>query len=391
VAVQTALAVTVVVMAMSGVVLLIDEQQQHRQAEAASRDAWADADDVTDPPAGVWLVIAGPGGGRDVTPGAPAAVRGLDPRSLPDGVTRVVRSGRELTIRTGDRDIGRVSAVYDLSPAELQERRLLLSLGVAGLVGVLGAAAVGAVIGRKAVRPLGEAIALQRRFVADASHELRTPLTVLATRAQLVRRHLKGTAGPEQDAELDRLVRDASTLGEVVTDLLLAAELQRWPHRADLVDVAALAGEVSESLRPLAAERGVDLSATLPDTTPRDPDESPVPLVCGIEAALRRAVTSLVDNAIAHTAPGGHVVVGVHRDAGSVLVAVVDDGEGLDPKEAGRLVARFARGTSGEPGRRFGLGLALVDEVARAHHGTLLIDGVPGAGAAFTLKLPSAS
>jgi signal transduction histidine kinase len=298
----------------------------------------------------------------------------------------VVKSGRELTIRTGDRDIGRVSAVYDLSPGELEERRLLLSLAVAGLVGVVGAAAVGAVIGRKAVRPLGEAIALQRRFVADASHELRTPLTVLATRAQLLRRHLKGTAGPEQDAELDRLVRDASTLGEVVTDLLLAAELQRWPHRADLVDVAALAGEVSESLRLLAAERGVDLSSTL-----RDPDGSPVPLVRGIEAALRRAVTSLVDNAIAHTAPGGHVVVGVRRDAGAVLVGVVDDGEGLDPKEAGRLVARFHRGTSGEPGRRFGLGLALVDEVARAHHGTLVIDGEPGAGAAFTLRLPAAS
>ena len=71
-----------------------------------------------------------------------------------------------------------------------------------------------------------------------------------------------------------------------------------------------------------------------------------------------------------------------------MLLSVADQGDGLDPAEAHRLLERFSRGTSGDAGRRFGLGLALVDEVARAHGGSLLVDGEPGRGATFTLRLP---
>ena len=380
VAVQAAVAVAVVVLAMAAVVLFVDEHQSHREADATTRSAWARADDVSDPPAGVWLVLRSKDGRRVATSSAPDAVDGVDPATRPDGASRVVSDGQELAVWTGQRSFGRLSAVYDLSPRETERNRLLVSLGVAALLGVAAAAAVGALIGRRAVRPLGAALGLQRRFVADASHELRTPLTVLHTRAQLLRRSLSGSVDdPAARAELDRLVRDAQSLGEVVTDLLLAAELEHAPQRGAPVDVAAVARDVVESMRVLAEERGVRLIAEVP----------PEPVqVTGIEAALRRAVTALVDNALAHTGSGGQVRVEAHADGDDVRLVVADDGEGLDPAEARDLARRFARGTARDGGRRFGLGLALVDEVARAHGGRLDADGARGAGATFTVRLP---
>ncbi|WP_426566772.1 sensor histidine kinase [Angustibacter sp. McL0619] len=379
VAVQTAAAVALVVLVMAGSVLLLDERQQHQQADSSVRTAWASADDVSDPPQGTWLLVLPPGGDRQTTSDAPPEVAALDPAALPDGIIRIVRDDRELVVYTGEKSLGRVSAVYDLTARELEERRLVVSLGVAAIVGVVGAAAIGAVIGRRAVRPLAEAMTLQRRFVADASHELRTPLTVLLTRAQLLRRHLHGTVPTERAAELDRLVDDARNLGGVVNDLLLSAELDHRPQRGEDVDVGALAVDVSASLQALGDARAIRLSVASADGPAA---------VRGAGAALRRALTSLLDNAIAHTPDGGEVTVQVLIHPDHVLLSVADQGDGLDPAEAHRLLERFSRGTSGDAGRRFGLGLALVDEVARSHGGSLLVDGEPGRGATFTLRLP---
>jgi two-component system OmpR family sensor kinase len=228
-------------------------------------------------------------------------------------------------------------------------------------------------------------MALQRRFVADASHELRTPLSVLLLRAQLLRRHLDSSIAPDRRAELDRLVQDTKALSDVVSDLLLSVELAHRPQVGERVDLAALAVDITESLRPLAAQRLIELTSE-----PVAPEAGSPFVVNGAAAALRRALSSLIDNAIAHTPAGGHIRVLSARDGELVTLAVIDDGEGLNPGQAHRLVERFSRGTSTGAGRRFGLGLSLVDEVARAHGGTLTVDGEPGAGATFTLTLPAA-
>ena len=127
----------------------------------------------------------------------------------------------------------------------------------------------------------------------------------------------------------------------------------------------------------------------------------------GAPTALRRALTALVDNAIAHSSAGSAVCILVNTGSGrpdpagrpdargraaeTVRVAVQDHGDGLDPAEASRLPQRFARGssTAAGGGRRFGLGLALVDEVVRAHRGRLESTGTPGQGSSFTLHLPA--
>ena len=95
--------------------------------------------------------------------------------------------------------------------------------------------------------------------MADASHELRTPLAVVHTRAQMVRRHLSADATPRQRAELDQLVADTESLGEVVSDLLLAAQLEHTQLAPRRVDLAELAEEVGASMRPYAEQAGVRL------------------------------------------------------------------------------------------------------------------------------------
>jgi signal transduction histidine kinase len=179
--------------------------------------------------------------------------------------------------------------------------------------------------------------------------------------------------------ELNQLVADTRALGEVVEDLLVSAEAQHRRPPATPVDLVGLAGEVVASMAAYADSRQVvlDVEASEPVT------------VHGAPAALRRAVTALVDNAIGHVPPGGRVVVRVEHRGRWARLSVTDNGVGLDPAETGRLFDRFARGDGGT-GRRFGLGLALVLDVATAHAGSVQVTGAPGKGATFTLALPIA-
>ncbi len=386
VAVRIAAAVALVLVAVGVVVVVVGDAQETRSTREATRAAWESADDVGDPPVGTWLVVAG-SDGTEVTPGAPTWVQQLDPARLPDGAEELGPDGRGFAVWTGDRSIGRVSAVYDMGPLELRERRVRVSVVAAVLLGSAGAAVVGAVVARRAVRPLGAALGLQRRFVADASHELRTPLSVVLTRAQLLRRRAGHDLDPASRTELDQLVRDVKAMADVIDDLLLAAQLEHGAPTRGAVDVVDLGQEVVTSLQPLAAELGLRLRFEAPSAGDR-------PMVTGSAAALRRALTALLDNALRHGPHGSEVLLQVAVDplgatpVHHVRLTVQDAGAGLDPDDLAPLLQRFARGTTEGDGRRFGLGLALIDEVARAHGGDLTVARGPGGGAAFSLHLP---
>jgi signal transduction histidine kinase len=243
-------------------------------------------------------------------------------------------------------------------------------------------------------------VELQRRFVADAAHELRTPLTLLSTRAQLLARHLRrrGTThaetgarpsdAAERDAglvaEADAVVADAVALAGVLDDLLLAATTGGPGLDAD-VDLAAVVRDAVTSAVPHSEQAGIDVTMVPPS------DGAPVH-VTGSGAGLRRAVTALVDNALDHARSEVRVTVSGEGRTGTVVVE--DDGPGIPQEALPRLFERFhSERTSGDrPGarRHYGLGLALVADIAAAHHGSVTAGARPDgrSGARFTLALP---
>ena len=122
----------------------------------------------------------------------------------------------------------------------------MVAVTVAGLLGIVLAALIGWLVARRAVRPLGAALTLQRRFVADASHELRTPLAVVHTRAQLLR--MQTRPDHPNRPELDQLIDDTRVLGDVVTDLLTSAQLEHTAPVGEEVDAGDLAQLVARSI-----------------------------------------------------------------------------------------------------------------------------------------------
>ena len=384
-AVQSTLAFAMVLVIVGVVAWLLLLHNERVAEDGLLRDALRPAarDDVTDPPPGIALFAVG----RDRritggTPGTPAGV--FDPSGLRASSSVPVWGGRTVAgVRyrslTVDDGAGWIQAALDLRARDSERRRVVgVGLG-AGLVGVLAAGAMGLLLARRAIAPLGEAIARQSRFVADASHELRTPLTLLHTRAQMARRDLQAGDLEHVGAEVAALERDAGRMGEVIEDLLLSAELGGDGAERTPVDLGALAGDAALAVEGYAAASGVRLTTRLEGVW-----------VQGAPTALRRVTLSLLDNAVAHAArPDGEVVVVVSAEPGAALLEVRDNGAGFDEDVAKRLFDRFARGSGAGGRRRFGLGLALVREVVAAHGGSVEATSQPGNGATFRVRLPS--
>jgi signal transduction histidine kinase len=215
----------------------------------------------------------------------------------------------------------------------------------------------------------------QRRFVADASHELRSPITTL-------RAHAEATlAAPERastEALAEVVLAESLRLQGLVDDLLLLA-------RAD--EGAAAAGARPVDLDDLVFEEAARLrtgGGVQVDTTGVSAGR-----VAGDAAALRRVVRNLADNAARHAR--ARVAFSLRREAGSVHLAVDDDGVGVPAGERERVFGRFVRldEARARDGGGAGLGLAIVREVVRAGGGTSRITTSALGGARVELSLPA--
>jgi signal transduction histidine kinase len=378
--VQAAALVAVIVVALTAVAVVVLIEGQRSQVSAQLDDAIARADDVDDPPSSVYLVLRDPTGRVTRTAGLPAGVVDLDAVAAaaaggePPAVERSVR-GVQYEIATARRADGvTVQAILDLTANHADRNHLIATMLVTGVLGLLVAGAAGTWLGHRALAPLSAALTLQHRFVADAGHELRTPLTLLGTRAQLLRRRLRRdpTTPGRILTELDGVVADSARLTAILEDLLLVADplADRLTEPLDLAELARTAD---------VAGHEVDVRVDAPGAVP----------VVGSRTALTRALTALVDNGVRHAHT--RVIVAARVEGDRAVLEVADDGDGIDPAVAPRLFERFATGARPtDPGRRrYGLGLALVAEIAAAHHGSVeLVPGGPGAR--FRLTLPRA-
>ena len=147
------------------------------------------------------------------------------------------------------------------------------------------------------------------------------------------------------------------------------------------VDPAVVVREAIDSIGPRVPDAGA-LRVEVPGDLPR---------LLADSDALRGALVNLIDNALKYTAAEKRIVVRAQADgADHVRFEVIDNGVGIAPREQRRIFRRFhrvddrlSRETTG-----VGLGLSIVDAIARAHGGTVSVQSVPGAGSTFALRLP---
>jgi two-component system sensor histidine kinase VanS len=220
-------------------------------------------------------------------------------------------------------------------------------------------------------------VAEQQRFAANASHELRTPLSLTQTLLEVAR-----TDSNRDDGELvDRLHEVNARAIDLTEALLLLSHADQRSFTRERVDLSLMAEEATETLLPLAEERGVSID-TSGDITP----------TIGSEALLLQLTTNLVHNAIVHNLPEHGTVwvtTTVHPD--SAMLTVENTGEALTSQLVSTLDEPFLRGSEririDHAG--VGLGLAIVKSITQAHDGTLTLTPRVAGGLCVTVRLPA--
>ncbi|MEW9530429.1 sensor histidine kinase [Microbispora sp. NPDC049125] len=221
----------------------------------------------------------------------------------------------------------------------------------------------------------------QRHFVANASHELRTPLAGLRTLLEVA------LADPDADAgTLRSACQEALALGghqeRLVQALLALAGSERGVTRWDTVDLARVVEGVLASRRDQATQKGIGLAVHLtPAVTAGDP------------RLIESLVTNLVDNAVRHNHPGGHVQITTQTSGTRATLTVANSGPVVPGRQIQRLFEPFQRLAPDRDSRRegYGLGLAIVNAVAQAHHATLTAGARPEGGLTVTVRFAHAA
>ena len=213
----------------------------------------------------------------------------------------------------------------------------------------------------------------QRRFVSDASHELRSPITTIRQHAEVALAHPDRVTA----AELAEVVlAEQQRMHRLVEDLLLLARVdEHVPLTRAAVDLDDLAFEEGHRLRSTTSKR-VDTSGVKAVRVQGDAD------------ALRRMVRNVGENAVRHAS--SRVDVTLVERGEEVVLTIDDDGPGIPATERARVLQRFVRldeARSRDEGGS-GLGLSIVDEVVRAHGGSMSIEQSPLGGARIVITLP---
>ncbi len=268
-------------------------------------------------------------------------------------------------------------------PEEHALRRLLLVLSGGFGGGLILALVSGYLLSGRALRPIRAAMDSQRAFIADASHDLRTPLSLVRASAELLKRHASESVSANREA-VDDIIAESDRLSTMVSQMLTLAQADAGKAKLSLSEIALdeLANDVTRSMRPLAAERGVSVETHA---------DGPVRLR-GDSDRLRQLMMILTDNAIKYSEAGDKVRLEVQSSSShKAIVRVSDTGCGIPAEALPHIFDRFYRvdkARSQEAGGT-GLGLSIARWIAEAHGGTIHAESTPGVATTVTVELPA--
>lgn len=221
-----------------------------------------------------------------------------------------------------------------------------------------------------------------RRFAADASHELQTPLAAMRTIVEMWAR--EGCEGDDHRAMAADLLDEIDRLRALVRDLRLytSADAGRLLEDAVAVDVAGITGDCCEIARAIAEEKQIDVEEVVRER----------PVVTGSPLHLRRVILNLVENAVRYSPPASTISISVASENGDAVIAVRDQGCGIERSDLPHIFEPFYRADAARSRDTggVGLGLAIVDQIVRAHGGRVDVESTPGQGSTFAVHLPAA-
>jgi signal transduction histidine kinase len=293
------------------------------------------------------------------------------------------------------RDIGGTMylAFADTSNASAWQS-LALTLTVVGVITLVVFLIISVFFSRWALRPVANAWAQQRRFVADASHDLKTPLTVILANTSIALEHPERTVA-SQAQWLESTQHEAEAMQGLVGDLLTLAKMDEeeatsaaagatgaaLPNRdIEKVDLSDLVEGELLQFESVAFERGVDLVSNIAEGV----------TVSGNAKRLQRLATTLIDNACKYVDESGRIDVDLCVQGRRAKLTVHNTGTPIPEEDLPHVFDRFYRAdkarTSGAGGH--GLGLAIAHAIAVDHGGELEVESSAEAGTTFTATLP---
>jgi signal transduction histidine kinase len=281
-----------------------------------------------------------------------------------------------------------LAPTFDLAPELTNEQaaeaayqttveRIGLALLAADVVVVVLVAVAAWVLAERTLRPIREAHARQRRFVADASHEMRTPLAAIRSSAEGALATATTTTELRRSLAVD--ARFADRLTRITNDLLLLARSDEAPgRRQDPIDLSVVVAETVEAFSAAHPESPATRMSLATDVrVSADPTE------------ISRIVANLLDNAVRYGGPNAAPArITTRAEDHEALVEVIDDGPGIAAADLERIFEPFHRvhAAAGGP-EGSGLGLAIARSLAERNGGRLTATSQPGSGATFRLSL----
>jgi signal transduction histidine kinase len=328
-----------------------------------------------------------------------AAGYGELPPALAEALQRVVREGLPLEgetvcypLRIGERTLGALALGLGSASPQLLPRDLVTLQDLVGRSAIaLDNARLYSSLQREIVRSReaeGELQDANRRkdeFLAMLSHELRNPLAPIRNAVEVIRR--LAPPDPKLTMARDVVDRQVSLLARLVEELLDVSRISRGKIalKKEPVELARIVAHSVETARPLIDARAQVLSVSVP--------AAPVWLSADF-ARLSQVVANLLNNASKYTGEAGRIELSASAAEGCALIAVRDNGAGIEPQLLPKVFDLFVQGERaldrGQGG--LGIGLTLVKRLVELHQGTVEVasDG-PGRGACFTVTLPCIS
>lgn len=224
---------------------------------------------------------------------------------------------------------------------------------------------------------LNSSLDRERAFTADAAHELRTPLAAIKVQAEVA---LAAQDESTRRQAIEQVITGVNRTTHLAQQLLLLARLEQSGHYVkQAVDLAKLAANSVATRADEANHKGIDCSL----------DADTHCIMQGDPTMLAVLIDNLLDNAIKYGNNSQHILVSVKLEAKTLRLSVADDGDGVEPSLRNRLRDRFFR-AEGQSVSGSGLGLSIVEKIARAHDGSVEIGpGLNGRGLGVKVQFPT--